>query len=262
MTSIRFSNRAMRDLLVSSALCIVFSGPAASQVQTTEKVEHGPAVHDVTVESGKIVYLSGDDVVIKTEDGALRDFDLPKGDTINVEGKQLNIHQLQVGMNVEKQTITTTTPRVITKVETVTGKVWHVSPPNSVILKLENGENQSFKIPQDTKFTINGQETNAWGLRKGMTITAQRVTEIPETVVMQQVKRTGTMPPAPAAPEQGVPILIVMTPTAPAATETAEAAPSKLPKTASELPLVGLVGAFFCGVSLVIMAARRLTILF
>lgn len=262
MISIRFSKTAMRDLLVSSALCIAFSSPAASQVQTTEKVEHGPAVHEVTIERGEIVDISGDDVVIKAADGSLRDFDLPKGETINVDGKQLNVNQLQVGMNVEKQTVTTTTPRVITKVETVTGQVWHVSPPNSVILKLENGENQSFKIPEDTKFTINGQETNAWGLRKGMTITAQRVTEIPETVVMQQVQRTGAMPPPPPAPTQDVPMLIVMVHKAPAATEMAEATPSKLPKTASELPLVGLLGAFFCGTWLAIMAARKLTMRF
>lgn len=258
MVSIRFSKTTMRDLLVSSALCIAFSSPAASQVQTTEKVEHGLAVHDVNIERGKIVYISGDDVVIKAEDGSLRDFDIPEGSTINVDGNHLNVHQLQVGMDVEKQTITTTTPRVITKVESVTGTVWHVSPPNSVILRLDNGENQSFRIPKDTKFTVNGQETDAWGLRKGMTVSAQRVTEIPQNVVTQQVERTGSMPPPPPAPTQGVPILVAMVRSAPAAAE----APTNLPKTASELPLVGLLGGFLCGLSLAIMAARKLTIRF
>lgn len=265
MISIRLSKTTMLGLLVSSALCIAFSSPVASQVQTTEKVEHGPTVHDVNIERGEIVYVSGNDVVIKMEDGSLRNFDnVPDSSTINVEGKQLNVHQLKPGMKVERQTITSTTPRVITRVETVTGKVWHIVPPLSVTLRLENGQNQRFRIPEGTKFTVKGQESNAWGLKKGMTVTATRVTEIPESVVTQQVKHTGTMPPPPPAPKQGVPILIVMALPAPAADEVAQAepAPTKLPKTASELPLVGLLGGFFCGVSLAIMAVRKLTIRF
>lgn len=265
MIAIRLSKTTVLDLLVCSALCIAFSSPVASQVQTTEKVEHGATVHDVNIERGEIVAVSGNDVVVKMEDGSLRNFDnVPDSATVNVGGKALNVHQLQPGMKVERQTITSTTPRVITRVETVTGKVWHAQPPRSVTLTLENGQNQTFRIPEGTKFTVNGQETNAWGLRKGMTVSAQRVTEIPETVVTQQVKRTGTMPPPPPAPTQGVPILIVMAPAGPATTEVAQAesTPSKLPKTASELPLAGLLGALLCGVSLVIIAARKLTIRF
>jgi hypothetical protein len=37
-----------------------------------------------------------------------------------------------------------------------TGKVWHVTPPISVVLTLENGENQAFKIPEGQKFTASG----------------------------------------------------------------------------------------------------------
>lgn len=261
MISIGSSKMTMRGLLVGGALCVAFSSPVASQVQSTEKVEHGATVHDINIERGEIVYVSGNDVVVKMEDGSLRNFDnVPDSSTIKVDGKTLNVHQLEPGMKVERQTITSTTPRMITRVETVSGKVWHIQPPRSVTLTLENGQNQTFRIPEGTKFTVNGQETNAWGLKKGMTVSAQRVTEIPETVVTQQVKHTGTMPPPPA-PTQGVPILIVMTPAAPATAETAQAepAPTKLPKTASELPLVGLLGALICGVSLVIMTARKLT---
>jgi hypothetical protein len=43
----------------------------------------------------------------------------------------------------------------------VTGKVWRVSPPNSVILTLEDGTNQSFNIPKGQKFNVDGQETDA-----------------------------------------------------------------------------------------------------
>ena len=261
MIEFRLSRIVTLGMLAGCALCIIFFSPAAAQVQTNTSVAHGQATHEVTIERGEIVYVSGNDVVIKMEDGSLRDFNnVPDSTTVTVDGKQLNVHQIKPGMKVEKQTITTTTPRVITKVETVTGKVWHVSPPNSVVLTLEDGTNQSFKIPSGQKFTIDGQETDAFGLKKGMVVSAQRVTEIPETVVTQQVKRTGTMPPSPVAPKQDVPVLIVAAPPTPAPTETAaaEPAPAKLPKTASELPLVALLGVALCGMSLLSTAVRKL----
>jgi len=261
MTLIRSSKLILQCLLAGGALCFAFSLPAAAQVKSTETVEHGSATHQVTIERGEIVYVSGNDVVVKMEDGSLRNFNnVPDSATVNVGGQQLNVHQLKPGMKVERQTITTTTPRVITKVETVTGKVWHVTPPNSVVLTLEDGTNQSFKIPNGQKFTINGQETDAFGLKKGMMVSAQRVTEVPETVVTQQVKRTGTMPPPPPAPKQDVPVLIVMAPPTPAPVAEAkpEPAPTTLPKTASNLPLIGLLGALFCGIALTALAIRKL----
>jgi RNase P/RNase MRP subunit p29 len=230
-------------------------------VQTdTKTAAAGAPTSTVKVERGEVVYVSGNSCVIKMEDGTLRHFDnVPESTTVTVDGKQLNIHQIQPGMKIERQVITTTTPKLITTVKTVTGTVWHVSPPTSVILTLENGKNQQFKIPKGQKFTVNGQETDAWGLKKGMKIDAQQVIEQPETVVAQEIKRTGTMPPPPPPPKPDVAILIlVAAPAAPAPVETAaaEPAPAKLPKTASDLPLIGLLGVLFCGISLLTMAIR------
>jgi hypothetical protein len=260
MISIGSSKTVLQCLLAGGALCVAFSLPAAAQVKSTETVEHGSANKQINVERGEVMYVSGNDVVIKMEDGSLRDFfDVPESTTITVDGKQLNVHQLKTGMKVEKQTITTSTPRTITKVETVTGKVWHVAPPSSVILTLEDGTNQAFKIPKGQKFTIDGQETDAFGLKKGMNISAQRITEVPETVVTQEVRRTGTMPPPPPPPKQDVPVLIVMAPAkAPIQTAAAEPAPTRLPKTASLLPLLGLFGMLFCGLSLASMVIRKI----
>src|SRR5262249_16669132 len=147
---------------------------------------------------------------------------------------------------------------------TVSGTVWNVIPPNSVTLSMDNGKNQTFRIPEGQKFMVDGRETDAFGLRKGMKISAQKVTEVPETVVTQEIKRTGTMPPPRPAPKPDVPILVVVTTAVPAAqpVESAaatEPAPAKLPKTASELPLVALLGILFCGVSLTITAMRKLS---
>ena len=127
-----------------------------------------------------------------------------------MDGQELGIHSLKPGMKLERTTIVTTTPKTITTVKSVTGKVWHVSPPNSVILTLEDGTNQEFKIPKGQKFMVDGQETDAFGLKKGMIVSATKVVEEPITVVEQQRKLTGTMPPPPPAPPADVPILIAV----------------------------------------------------
>ena len=258
------SRMIVRDLLAGGALCVAFSLPAAAQVKTATTTEKGTPAKQVTIQRGEIVYVSGNDVVIKMDDGTLKHFsNVPDSVTVTVDGKQLNVHQVKPGMKIEKQTVTTTTPKTITTVQTVTGTVWYVAPPNTVTLTMENGKNQTFKIPKGQKFTIEGQETDAFGLRKGMKVSAQKIVEVPETVVTQQSQLTGTMPPPPPAPKPDLPILVAAPAPAPtpAPVETAsaaEAAPAKLPKTASELPLVGLLGALLCGVSLGSRVIRKL----
>jgi hypothetical protein len=257
----KLSARILRCVISGGAFCMAFLLSSQAQVQTTKTETRGEAVKEIKVERGEIVYINGNSVVVKMEDGTYRHFDnVPDSVTFMVDGQPVNIHNAKVGMKLEKQTVTSTTPKVVTTVETVTGTVWHVSPPSSVILTLENGQNQQFKIPKNQKFMVDGQETDAFGLRKGMKVTAQRVTEVPETEMAQQIKRSGNAPPPPPAPKADVPILVAAAKPAPAPVETAasEPAPTKLPKTASDLPLIGLLGALFTGLSLTAMSIRTI----
>jgi len=266
MNSTRLLKTIWRGLLAGAILGIAFLPASRAQVQSSQTVTHGEAAREVKIERGEIVYVRGNTVVLKMGDGNLKEFDdVPDNLSFQVDGKPVNIHNAKVGMKLEKQTITTTTPRIVTTVETVTGKVWRVAPPSHVILTLENGENQEFTIPKGQRFMVNGQETDAWGLKKGMKISAQRVTEVPETVVAQEVRRTGSAPPPPPPPKQDVPILVVIVhpvplpivqPAAAEPPNPGESAPKKLPKTASNLPLVGLLGAFLCVLSLMSMGVR------
>src|ERR1700756_4328063 len=143
MISTKFSKRVLHGLLAVGALCIAFTLTASGQVQTnTTTAPTGAPTKAIKVERGTVVYVSGNSCVIKGEDGTLRHFDnVPESVTVTVDGKQLNIHQIQPGMVIERQTITTTTPRMITTVQTVSGTVWQVAPPKWVILTLEDGKN-------------------------------------------------------------------------------------------------------------------------
>jgi hypothetical protein len=212
------SNKALQHIQVGLSgtgfLCIILAFTASAQVKTETKVEESAASQTVKVETAEVVYISGNDLIVKTDDGELRHFpDVSDDKTVTVAGKELTVHDLKPGMKLQRTTITSTTPRMITTVKTVTGKVWRVSPPNSVILTFEDGTNQPFSIPKGQKFNVDGQETDAWGLKEGMNISATAVTETPETVVSQEVKRTGTMPPPTLLPpRQGATLLIILAP--------------------------------------------------
>lgn len=232
--------------LMVGIICLAFAVGMSAQVQTqTSTTAHQPTVQS-TVERGEVVYVSGNELVVKMEDGTLRHFaNVPESVRVNVDGKELGIHDLKPGMKLQRTITTTTTPKTITTVQTVSGKVWHVNPPRSVILTLEDGKNQEFKIPENQKFNVNGQMVDAWGLRKGMLISATRVVEKPVTDIEQQRQLTGVMPPPPPPPPADTPILIaVVTPAVPNTppAPVPDKLPSKLPKTGSELPWIGFMG--------------------
>jgi hypothetical protein len=245
-------------VLAVGTICLAFAINMSAQVQTeSTTLPAGKASKEVQVERGEVVLVQGNDLIVKMEDGSIRHFpNVPESARVTVDGKQLGIHDLKPGMKLQRTITTTSTPQTIKTVKTVTGKVWNVMPPNSVTLTLEDGNNQTFKIPKNQKFNVNGQMVDAFGLRKGMIINATKIVEEPEIVVTQQKNVTGTMPtpaaekkvaaaPPPPPPPADVAILVVMTePSPPPAT------PAKLPKTASNLPLVGLLGLLCLSASL------------
>jgi hypothetical protein len=228
-------------LLALGSVCFLLSLCMSAQVNTETSTSAGRPTTEVTVERGEVVLVNGNDLVIKAEDGSIRHFpNVPESARVNVGGQELGIHDLKPGMKLERTIKVTTTPQVITTVKSVTGKVWHVSPPSSVILTLEDGTNQQFKIPKGQKFTVNGQETDAWGLKKGMNVSATKIVEEPVTVVEHQKQLTGSMPPPPPPPPADTPILIAQATPNPPPTQAA----AELPKTGSPLPLIGLLGSF------------------
>ena len=248
--------------LLAVVLFLSFTLNLMAQVKTEETTTHGAATKTVKVEKGEVVYVSGNHLIVKMDNGEIRDIpNVPETATATVDGKEITIKDVKVGMKLEKTITTTTTPRMVTKVESVTGKVFHVTPPTSVILTLESGENQQFTIPKGQQFNIDGQMVDAFHLKKGMKISATRITETPETVVTQKAMLSGKMPPPPPPPPD-VPIMIATAaPTpAPAAeaapAPAAEAAPAKLPKTGSYLPMIGLLGALMLSMGLGLRAIR------
>ena len=116
--------KLLRNTLAGGFLCLLLSAVLTAQVKTeTTTTQSQPSVQ-TTVERGEVVAVSGNDMVVKMEDGTLRNFsDIPESARIAVGGQQLSIHELKPGMKLERTITTTSTPKLITTVKSVTGKV-------------------------------------------------------------------------------------------------------------------------------------------
>jgi hypothetical protein len=256
---------ALTGIATAGALVVCMVGQASAQVQTQQTVREGASSQKVTVERGEVVWVSGNNLMVKDESNQLRYFpDIPSTARAMVGGKELSVADLKPGMKLERTTIVTTTPRTIRTVRTLSGTVFRTLPPNQVILTLENKERQLFTIPKDQKFLVDGKQTDWSGLREGMRISASAVSETAgDDIVTKTVTTTGVAPPPPAPPPPNAVILIVerqpapVAAAAPAAVATTGTPPAQLPNTGSPIPLIGFLGLALCGASAALHMMRR-----
>ncbi len=218
-------------VVATTTACVAFTLSLTAQVQTQTTTATGKPTVVTKVEKGEVVTVSGNDLVVKMADGSIRHFqNVPESARVTVDGKQLGVHDLKPGMKLQRTITTTSTPMTITTVQTVKGKVWEIVPPLSIILTLEDGKNQRFKIPEGQKFNVDGQMLDAFAVRKGMILTATKIVEEPSVEVTQQKTVTGQAAPAP--PPADVPILVAEG--SEEAVPTPTAAPTTAPATAPE----------------------------
>jgi len=230
-------------MILAAGTGLALSTMSGAQVQTSTTEKVGQAARQVKVENAEVLAVQGNDLFVKMGDGTLRHIaNVQESTRITVNGQQLGIHDLRPGMHLQKTVTTTTTPKVIVTTQTVTGKVWHVTAPSSVILTLENGENQSFKVPNGQKFIVDGKETDVFSLKKGMMVSATKVIEEPITQVEHEASISGHMPPPPPAPPADAPILVAVAAPPPPPAPAPAAAPAELPKTGTDLPITALMG--------------------
>ena len=218
-------------VVATIAVCLAFTLSLTAQVQTQTTTATGKPTVVTKVEKGEVVTVSGNDLVVKMADGSIRHFqNVPESARVTVNGKQLGVHDLKPGMKLQRTITTTSTPMTITTVQTVKGKVWEIVAPLSIILTLEDGKNQRFKIPEGQKFNVDGEMLDAFAVRKGMILTATKIVEEPFVETTQEKMVTGTAAPTP--PPAGVPILVAEGNEE--AVPTAEAAPTTAPAAAPE----------------------------
>ncbi|HSY67904.1 MAG TPA: LPXTG cell wall anchor domain-containing protein [Edaphobacter sp.] len=246
-----------RAALCTLACAAISAGVWAQDVSSTT-VMKGPSTYETTVRSGTVIYVSGNELLVRLPDGTAEHFVVSPTQTFTVDGKQMTISDLKPGTHLTQTITTKTTPKTITTTRTIDGKVWHVSPgSNYVILTLPDGTNKEYNVPKGQVFNISGQQDTIFQLRKGMKVSATVVTEEPVIEASTHRSVTGVAPKA-QVPDTTVATLLVESPQQPpqpTQTAAAEPAPTALPKTGSEWPLVGLLGLGSLGAG---MLTRRL----
>ena len=240
---------AKRFFLVAGVALLVLLARTSWAQQTTASVTE--------LKNFEIVAVDGHNVVIKDAQGA-REITVPPDFKMTVDGKEVGVDQLKPGMK-GTATITTTvtsTPVYLTQVRdaeviSATG--------NSVTVRTANGYRMFG--PGDVKkrnATImrDGKPIDFADIQAGDHLTAVIITEgQPIVLTEQQVKAnlTSAPPPPPAPKPAAAPPPPPPPPPPPTPEPTAEPTKS-LPKTATDRPLIGVIG----GVSLVLAMALAL----
>ena len=255
-----------RHVLYAITFATLTAGVWAQDTTSTTVHHHSPS-YKTEVRNAKVVYVEGNDLVLKLENGKVEHLIVPDSDRFVVDGKNITVADLTPGTSLTQTITTTTTPRYVKTVRILKGKVWHVNAPNRVILTLPDNTNQAYTIPSHANITLNGKKATAFDLKKGMMLEATVVTDEPQTVVAHSKTVVGQAPPPATPPMVGIlliqPLKLSSVPvsapeTSPApVTVASEEPPATLPKTGSPLPLVGMLGGLAVAMSFGMGAVRR-----
>ncbi len=217
----------------------------------------------------QIIAVDGNQLVVKLPEGT-RELTVPDDFRFNVDGKQLSVHELKPGMSGTATVTTRTTVTPVTVTEVKNGTVLHVAG-TSIIVRTDEGNKmftQSDIDKRGVKIMREGQPAQISDFRANDRLSATIITTKPPRVVTErEVQATlaksgagagaGAGTPAAAAPSASSASAPSTPQTAAAPAATSGAAPRKLPKTASLLPLLGLVGLASLVAGLGLTARRR-----
>jgi LPXTG-motif cell wall-anchored protein len=233
----------------------------AQQPSSTTSTQMGKADTTTTTRTvtATVVSVNGNKVVAKDASGKAKEYTIPEGMKFQYEGKDIGVEDLKPGMKVTAKITTTTTTTPVTVTEIRKGQVLAVSG-DTVIVRSPDGVKQfSWAELQSRHVKIknsSGQEISSFSeLQPKERFTAVIVTDHPPKVVSEReakayVQGEQAAAPAPAPAHAAAP--------APAAEPAPAAAPAKtLPKTATQVPLVGLMGALSIVAGLGLTLRRR-----
>ena len=257
-------NARLSALHLLGAVAFTLVAPLASaQDTTTTHRNPGVSQYQADVRNAQVVYVEGNNLVLKLQDGKIEHLVVPWNEKFTIDGKESTVDKLKAGTKLTQTIVTTTTPHYVKTIRVLKGKVWHVNAPGSIILTLPDNTNQLYKVPSHAKFFVGGKPMTVFDVRKGMTLEATIVTDEEHTIVEKAKSNFGYAPPPTIQPLFDV-LLIQPAPLPKPlnATVTAEHADppaemASLPETGSSLPLVGALGLLSIGSSFGLGLARR-----
>ena len=173
----------MRRVTGVCAVALLFTLAVGAWAQT---------VYQVDVKRGTVVYVSGNDLVVKMEDNNLRHFVVPADSKFTVDGKEIGLQDLKAGTQLTQTVTLQIAEEVVTQIRTVDAKVLEVKPPH---LTIAEGDTEKYiTVPEGTTFIINGKQLMLSDLRAGMRVKGTVVTAVPTTVMARTTELTGQTP--------------------------------------------------------------------
>ena len=212
----------------------------------------------------EVIAVDGNQLVVKLPEGT-RELTVPNNFQFNVDGKMLSVSELKPGMAGTATITTTTTSVPVTVTEVKNGTVMKALG-TAIVVRTDEGMkmfSQSDIDKRGVRIMREGKPAMIADFRENDRLTATIITAQPPRIVTEQEVQatlaktdaaapTGTRTAAPSsAPPTATP--------APAAAPTSGAARKTLPKTASFLPVLPLVGFASLAAGLALAVRRRRT---
>ena len=227
----------MKKNLIIALVAVVAMGASLAIAQTTT----------YEIKQGTVLHVYGNHLVVQMADGTVRDADVPADFLFEVDGRKVPVSQLKPGTKLTQTIATTTTPKVVKTTEvreaTVVQRIGQ-----TLIYRDKLGQiHKVTGIPEGFSLYRNGKPVPIEALAGGDRVTAHIVHKETSIITEEDMRVAGATPKAPKAKPAPV--------ARPAAPKPAPA--PVLPKTGSDLPLVGFAGLFALVFGLGIAAIRR-----
>ena len=183
---------------------------AASAVAPALAVTSGP--------TSTVVYVAGNDLVLKAADGKILNYTaVPASTTFASAGKPLTFAQLKPGTELSAPVSTGSDPQVVASITVMKAKVYGTAPPDGITLTTPQGA-KDFVVPAGATFMVGGKALPLTALASDVTIDATIITPAAD----------GADTPAPVPPPLTGTLLITKA--------------DELPLAGTNLPLYGLLG--------------------
>ena len=226
----------MKKNAIVVLVAVVALGAVAASAQTTT----------YEIKQGTVLHVDGNHLYVRMADGSVRDAEVPSDFLFDVDGRKVPVTALKPGNKLTQTIATTTTPEVIETVEVREAEVVQRKGQTVIFRNADGKLNMVTGIPEGFVVFRDGKQVPIEALAGGDRVTAYLIHKEERIVTEEDMRVAGFAPPAPAKPR---PV---------AAPKPAAPAPAPmLPKTGSNLPLVGFAGLMALVLGLGIAVIRR-----